>query len=82
MKLTSNQLALLKATAVLFALNMEYTEIVIPQESQDWGWQFHPDYQFLVNTVEIHTTEGCHVLVVDENYTVVDSDYSVFSYDF
>lgn len=82
MSLTIQQLDTLKSVAEAFALGNKVTnyDVVIPWESEDWGWDFHPDYQELVNTVEIHTTEGLFVLVVTEDYEVINSDYSVFSY--
>jgi hypothetical protein len=84
MSITSQQLNTLKSVAEAFALgNRVHTyDVVIPWESQDLGWDFHPDYHEMVNTVEIHTTEGCFCLVVNEDYEVINSDYSVFSYDF
>ncbi len=82
MSLTLLQTGLVKTTAIGFAFGnkIDYTEIVIPQESQDWGFQFHPDYNEVVTEVEIHTTNGCLAVVVNADYEVVNSDWQVFSY--
>lgn len=82
MSLTTSQLDTLKSVAEAFALGNKVTnyDVVIPWESEDLGWDFHPDYQELVNTVEIFTAEGSFCLVVNEDYEVINSDYSVFSY--
>jgi hypothetical protein len=82
MSITSQQLNTLKSVAEAFALGNKVTnyDVVIPWESQDLGWDFHPDYQELVNTVEIYTAEGCFVLVVTEDYEVINSDWHVFSF--
>lgn len=82
MSLEESQIALLRNEANGFAVNNHLSdyEFVIPQESQDWGFQFHPDYNEVVTEVEIHTTEGCFALVVNDDYEVINSDYSVFSY--
>jgi hypothetical protein len=86
MPLSQMQLNLIQIKAEGFAyrqgLPLEGFTVVIPQESQDWGWDFHPDYHEMVNTAEIHTTEGLYVLVINEDYEVINSDYSVHSYDF
>ena len=84
MSLNETQIGLVKTVAVRHAKSLGLTQfgIVIPQESLDWGFEFHPDYHEMVTTVEIHTTEGCIVLVVNANYDVVDNDWHVFSYDF
>jgi hypothetical protein len=34
----------------------------------------------VVNTVEIFTAEGCMVLVVNDDFVVIDSDWHVFSF--
>jgi len=83
MSLTTENAFLLKFQGYKFAFEkgIDFTEVVVPQASLDFGFDFHPD-QFLVNTVEVHTTEGCWVVVVDENYEVVDSMLEAFSYDF
>jgi len=80
MSLTLLQTGLVKTKAIGYALhnNINYTEVVIPQESQDWGFNFNPAYNEVVTEVEIHTTEGCVVLFVNDNYEVVDSQVVVF----
>lgn len=84
MSLTTENAALLKFQGYKFAFGkgIDFTEVVVPQASLDWGFDFHPDYQVLVNTVEVFTTEGCWVVVVDEDYEVVDSMFEIFCYDF
>jgi hypothetical protein len=84
MSITSTEAELLRSIAKSFAMNnrMYNHEVVIPQQSYDWGWDFHPDYHEMVNTVEIHTTKGCCVLVVNDDYKVIDDHFMTFSYDF
>jgi hypothetical protein len=82
MSLTQFQSGLLKTTAVRHAksLGLKDFTVIIPFQSEDWGFEFHPDYHEVVNTVEIFTAEGCMVLVVNDDFVVIDSDWHVFSF--
>lgn len=83
MSLNQTQVVLLENLATSHAKELGLTKftVVIPVESLDYGFEFHPDYHEMVNTVEIHTTEGCSVLVVNANYEVIDNDWDGFLYD-
>lgn len=83
MSLTQFQTGLLKTTAVRHAKSLGLTDftVIIPVQSEDWGFEFHPDYHEVVNTVEIFTPDGdCLVLVVNDDFVVIDSHLNVFSF--
>jgi hypothetical protein len=74
MSLNLLQTGLVKTAAIGYAFRkcINHTDIVIPQESQDWGFNFHPSYNEVVVEVEIHSPEAINVLFVNENYDIVD----------
>lgn len=74
MFLTETQIGLVKTSAVRHAKSLGLTQfkIVIPEESRDWGFNFHPAYNEVVTEAEIHSGETVIALFIKDNYDIVD----------
>ena len=74
MSLTEPQKAMLRNEANGYAVRKHITvnEVVIPQESQDWGFSFNPAYNEVVVEVEIHSNDAVNVLFINSDFEIVD----------
>jgi hypothetical protein len=78
MNIDQMQLDLVKTKAEGFAYAVGFPfgefEVVIPEESKDWGWNFRPEFNEVLIEAEIHSAEGCTVVYINENYEVVHNE--------